>query len=358
MSGGGGGGGYQYMPTFTSNNSSSTNAIPAWLTQASQTGVNYAGKLLNNPGQAYTGEIAPGMNADQTAAGNMVRNTIGAYQPYYNAATGLTAASANAAPDINAQTYANGLSNIGQYMNPYISNVVDSLKAQSAQNLDQSLKQTADQAIGAHAFGGSRHGVQEGVATAQNNLGLNNQIANLLSGGYSQATNLLGSDITNNLQAQGANQANANNALNRMQGAGSQLANIGTANRAANVADVANLMTYGGVQQQTQGAQDQAAYSEFLRQQQLPYQALQAYNQTVSSAPHDTTSNTSSSGWGMSPVQQPASSSPWMTGLGLGLAGASMLGTGGMSGLGGLLGSGLAMATGTGGPLPKGNFFG
>lgn len=358
MSGGGGGGGYQFMPQFTSNNSVTQNTLPAWLTNASQNGVNAASKLLNNAGQAYTGELAPGMTGDQTAAGNMIRNSVGAYQPYYDAATGLTAASANAAPDINAQTYANGLSNIGNYMNPYISNVVNSVNALGQQNLNQSLTQTADQALGAKAFGGSRHGVQEGVATAQNNLNTNNLLANLLSGGYTQATNLLGQDITNNLQAQGANQANANNAFNRMQSAGSQMANIGTANRAANVADIANLMTYGTAQQQTQGAQDTAAYNEFLRQQNLPYQALQAYNQTVSSAPHDTTSNTSSSGWGMSPVQQNASSSPWMTGLGLGLAGASMLGTGGMSGLGGLLGSGLAMATGTGGPLPKGNFFG
>jgi hypothetical protein len=291
----------------------------------------------------------------------MIRNNIGAYQPYFDQARGYTQGSTASAPDINAQTYANGLSNIGQYMNPYISNVIDNLGELSRYNLDKSLSQTADQAVAAKAFGGSRHGVQEGVATAENNFNLNNQIANLLSGGYTQATNLLGQDISNNLQAQGANQANANNAFNRMQSAGSQMANIGTANRAANVADIANLMTYGTAQQQTQGAQDQAAYNEFLRQQQLPYQALQAYNQTVSSAPHDTTSNTSSSGWSMSPVQQQASTSPWMTGLGLGLAGASMLGSGGLSGLGGLgglLGSGLAMATGTGGPLPKGNFFG
>lgn len=321
----GGGGGYQYVPIAQSSNSNTSTTIPGWLTDASKRGVSMASSLLSNPGQSYGGELTAGLTGDQQNAGTLIRNSVGQYQPYFDAATGMTAAATGGAGNVRAGTYANGLSNIGQYMNPFISNVVDSMTALNRQNLDNSLTQTADQAIGAKAFGGSRHGVQEGVATANNNLGLSNAVANLLSSGYNQATGLLGQDITNNMNAQQLNQASRNAQLDRILNAGNQMANIGTSNRAANTADINNLMNYGTLQQSTNQTADTNAYNEFLRQQNLPYQALQAYNQTIASAPHDTNQSTSTSSFNMQP-QQMASSSPLSTGLGMGLTGLSMFG--------------------------------
>lgn len=336
----GGGGGYSY-PLPTIQNTSSSTTIPGWLTNASQFGVNNARRMLSQPVQGYTGQMSPGLSDDQQSAGDMIRGSVGAYQPYYDQAAAMTQASTGMAPNVRAGSFGMGLQGaINNYMNPYISNVVDSVNALGQQNLANSLNQTADQAIGAKAFGGSRHGVQEGIATAQNNLNTNNLLANLLSSGYTQATGLMGQDINNNLQAQVYNQANANTGMNRMQTAGNQMSNLGTANRAANTADISNLMNYGTLQQQTTGAQQQAAYNEWLRQQNMPLQMQQVYNQTVGAAPHDTSTNTSSVG--ISPVQQ-QSSSPLMSGLGMGLAGLSTVGglfsapAGGMSAVNGLL---------------------
>jgi hypothetical protein len=334
------GGGQSYgLPTFSIQNSDTSTKIPDWLTSASQTGVNAASNLLHNPGQAYTGELYPNMTQDQNAAGDLIRGSIGAYQPYFDAASDYTQAGTGAAPDIHAQTYKNGLQGISEYMNPYIGNVVNSVSALGQQNLQNALTQTADQAASRGAFGGSRHGVQEGVATAQNNLYTNNLLSQLLSQGYDKATSLLGSDITNNLNAQAANQANAQNTYGRNLTAGNQMSNIGTANRAANVADINNLLQFGSMQQNTQAAQDQAKYTEFQRQQMMPYMALQAYNQTVQGAPHDTNQHTTSTGFGMSPQQQ-QSSSPLMSALGLGMTGLSLFnpGVGGMSAMGNLAG--------------------
>ena len=344
MSKGGRGGGMTYpMPTIQNSSTNTSQYIPAWLENASQAGVANAGRLLGQPTQAYTGQIAPDMNADQLSAGNMIRSSVGAYQPYFDEAANMTRASATAAPNVQAATFGQGLQGaIDNYMNPYVSNVIDSVRDMSQGNLERSLNQTRDQAISARAFGGSRHGVQEGIATAQNNRDTNNLIANLLSSGYDRATGLMGQDISNNLQSQLANQSMMNNALNRTQAAGSQMANVGTANRAANVADVNNLLTFGGMGQQTTGAQQQAAYQEFLRQQNMPIQLQQLFNQTVSSAPRSTTGTSNTSSVSMAPQQQ-TSSSPLSTALGLGLGGLSLLGSGGLSGLGsiglGLLGA-------------------
>ena len=337
MSKGGGGGGANYypMPTIQASNSatSSSTTIPQWLTDASQFGVQNAQNIVRQGTPQYNGPLAVGMAGDQTAAGNLIRNSVGAYQPYYDNAQG---AINNSMTQLNPNTLANGLSGIGQYMNPYIDNVVNSVQDFSRQNLDSALTQTADKALAAKAFGGSRHGVQEGVATAQNNLNTNNLIANLLSSGYNQATNMLGTDV----QAQ--NQAAQQNNANALAG-GQALSNLGTANRAANTADINNLLTYGGLEQQTgQNAADKL-YNYFQYQNQYPLQAQQVYNQTVSAAPHNTsqsgTSGTNSIGWA---PQQQASSNPLMGGLGGAMAGAKLGSMFGPAGTGvGAIGGGL-----------------
>jgi len=317
MSKGGGGAQYYPMPSIQASNSNSSQKteIPAWLTNASQFGLANANNLINSGTPQYNAPLAVGLNSDQQQAGQMIKDSIGGSQPYYDQAQGAIDRSMN---EIAPATLAGGLSGISQYMNPYISNVVDSLKAQSAQNLDQSLKQTDDQAIAAKAFGGSRHGVQEGVATAQNNLGLSGQIANLLQSGYNNATSLLGSDVqTQNAAAQ----QNASNAL----AGGQAMANLGTTARSSNASDINNLLTYGNLGQTTaQGALDKL-YNLWQFQSQYPLQAQQVYNQTVSSAPHDTSSSgsssTSSIGWA---PQQQTSSNPLMGGLGGAMAGAQL----------------------------------
>jgi hypothetical protein len=333
------------MPTIQASNSatSSSTNIPQWLTDASQFGVQNAQNIVKQGTPQYGGPLAVGMASDQTAAGNLIRNSVGAYQPYYdNAQDAIN----NSMTQLQPQTLANGLSGISQYMNPYIDNVVNSVSDISQRNLDRALTQTADQALAAKAFGGSRHGVQEGVATAQNNRNTNDLIANLLSSGYNQATNMLGTDV----QAQ--NQAAQQNNANALAG-GQALSNLGTANRAANTADINNLLTYGGLEQQTgQNAADKL-YNYFQYQNEYPLQAQQMYNQTVSAAPHDksSTGTSSTNSIGFAPQQQ-TSSSPLSTALGLGLGGLSMFGGGAASPIAGLLsiGSGLA---GYRGPFPS-----
>lgn len=343
----GGGGGMTFVPTANTSATNTSNKIPDWLTNASRAGVNNASRLLSQPTAAYQGQLAPGLNADQTAAGQMIRDSIGMAQPYFDTAQSAIEGSMSA---LNPSTLAGGLSGISQYMNPYISNVVDSVREMSNSNLGNALNQTRDQAIGANAYGGSRHGVREGVAIAQNNRDTNSLIANLLQGGYNQAANMVGQDVqTQNAIAQ-QNRANA-------LAGGQAIAGLGTTARGANAADVNNLLTYGSLGQQTTAAQQQAAYNEFLRQQNDPLQRQQIYNQTVSTAPHSTSGSSNTTSVGMAPQQQ-TSSSPLMQGLGLaGAIGGTILG----GPMGGQIGSsigGLLSGSGAMTPLWGGKYFG
>lgn len=102
-----------------------------------------------------------------------------------------------------AQTYgtyagagANGLAALGgdpaavaKFMDPYQANVIGGLNNQFAQDsamLDTNADSAATQA---GAFGGSRAAVVKGAAQGQLALGHQQQVASLLSGGYSDAMN-------------------------------------------------------------------------------------------------------------------------------------------------------------------------
>lgn len=347
----GGGNNMQWVPTISSQNSTSQNSIPEWLTAASQKGISAATDLLNNPGQTYTGEMTAGLNGIQNAVGMGLGNLVGQAAPYFNAAGNAISGGMQAPMEVASGTYKNGLQGISDYMNPYINTVVNSVQGLSDQNLNRALTQTGDQAISSKAFGGSRHGVQEGVATAQNNLNTNNLVANLLNTGYNNATNLMGQDISNTLTADRSNQGAFQNWMSNLLNGGNALSKLGMDQQNTNTAALQNVMNYGNQVQQAQQNADTANYNEYLRMQNLPYQALQTYNQTVQGAPKSTSSSTSSSGQSYQQQQMP-SSNPLLTGLGLAAGVGSMFVPGGQ-GIGlGLLGNSLGGLFGGGNSNP------
>jgi hypothetical protein len=76
-----------------------------------------------------------------------------------------------------------------QFMNPYQSQVIDANNANLAKTEGQTINNVNDAATKAGAFGGSRHGVAEGVALSNDVMANQAQNANLLTQGYNTATN-------------------------------------------------------------------------------------------------------------------------------------------------------------------------
>ena len=109
-------------------------------------------------------------------------------------------------------------------MSPYANAVINPTMQLGQQALTQNLQQIGASANQAGAFGGSRQGVQEGVAQAQTSLGESAQIGNLLNTGYNTALTTAGQlgNTQNQLDFNAANQ------LAQMQGnVGSALAGYG-----------------------------------------------------------------------------------------------------------------------------------
>lgn len=74
-----------------------------------------------------------------------------------------------------------------QFMNPYQSQVVDSVNSQFGDMRTAALNNVDEAATHARAFGGDRHGVASGVALAETNKAHGAALTNLIHGGYTDA---------------------------------------------------------------------------------------------------------------------------------------------------------------------------
>lgn len=76
---------------------------------------------------------------------------------------------------------------IAGYMNPYIEQVADNVTAQAGKGQRSALNLVGDRADAAGAFGGSRHGVAEGVALGEFDANMSGLLGGLFAQGYEGA---------------------------------------------------------------------------------------------------------------------------------------------------------------------------
>jgi len=337
--------------------------IPPWLEAASADAVKRAGELSNQPYNPYTGQTVAGIDPAQQQAYNQVQNMQGLGTGA--AATGINA-QANLAGQVSPltaggiqantdqlqqgfqqQVYGPSQGLLGNYtsqgpataqgvaagaqqlMSPYTQSVVDPANQLMQQQLRSNLNTIGAGANQAGAFGGSRQGVQEGIAQSQAALGsekylgdlLNNQwnqatgisrdvalqagqqglasntaLANLLQGGYG-ANQKLGADIMNSNLQQGLGAAqNLPQSLTSLQNM-----MLGQSNA---------LNQAGTLQQQYQQQLLNAQQGAFAQQQAFPYQQLQTLLGAVSGIPYSTSNS------GYAQEMNPYYSNPWGQGIG------------------------------------------
>ena len=167
-----------------------------------------------------------------------------------------------------------GSSPASQYMNPYLQQSLQPQLNLLAQNSKINEQGDLGKLTSQGAYGGSRQAVLQGMD--QN--ALLGQQANLIGQGYNTAYNDAQSQFNADQQRQ--MQAQQNTEASRQFSA-----NFGQQNLAA-------LGQAGGVQQGIQNAADQAAYAEFQKQQQYPYQQLAFEQSLLQGLPTGTTTTT------------------------------------------------------------------
>lgn len=275
------------MATSNVTQTSTTSTIPDWAQSyfTGEKGIFPQAQALAQKGyETYGGDRQAGLSGlTQTAiegAANMTPSTL------TNLGGGIAGSAALNAGNMNYQGFQPGQFTgeaAGQYMNPFMQNVVDIQQREAQRRADIAGTGRNAQAVKAGAFGGSRQGIMD--AEAARNLAI--QQGDIQAQGLNQAfTQAQGQFNTEQQLAEQSRQYGAGLGLQGLQtaiqGAG-QLGTLGQQGFTQDM-DINKLQAQYGSQQQAmeQGKLDQQ-YQDFLTQQQYPYQQLGFYTDILGS---------------------------------------------------------------------------
>lgn len=264
----------------------------------------------NDPTATNTLNGAKGILGNAVGANNGILN----FQPRTVTANPITASTYDPAQLADVD--------LSKYMNPFQKQVIDASVAQNQYARDQQGVADNAAATAAHAFGGSRQGVQRAETTAAYDRNNQQNIAALNSANFGQAQQAALADVAsrnqggifNAGQRQNAGIFNAGqdfnaqqtNASNDIAGAGLRLNASGQAGNLSSLLasmsdqELHQALTRAGIiegvgaeQTGQQQAQNDAAYEEFMRQLQYPYQTQNLTNAALGAYPvQATTTNT------------------------------------------------------------------
>ena len=225
---------------------------------------------------------------------------LGSYQPFLSKA----GTAADAATGLTGTGAGTGAGSIQSYMSPYQQQVIDATMADYDAQAKKSRLGLGAQAVSGGAFGSGRHGIAEAEFDALSNRGRASQLANLRQTGFQQAAQRRQQDLSNQMGIS-----------NLQQG-------LGGAAQDFSRAQISGLGTLGSAQQ----AQNQAVLDA---QRQAAQMAVQDPQRRLNMLGSGVMGLMGGMGAGRTEIgEAPASaqSSPLMSALGVGLAGADIYG--------------------------------
>ena len=218
--------------------------------------------------EPYGGQRLADTSQDLLTSEQQVRDIVGAGLP------GLDKAMGRVEQSLDFQPRQFTGEEVDKYMSPYMDAVVARQKAGATEDYLASLPKGAAQAISAGAFGGSRQGVQQGIAQSKYLDRLADIEATGRQKAFDQATSAFQADRAADVDAQRLGL-----------GAAGQLAGLATRARAGDI-EAARLMESIG---KAQMARDQASldmgYQDFLRQQGYPAEKLGLFSSILRGIP-------------------------------------------------------------------------
>lgn len=280
--------------------------IPDWIENFAKEGIGYARDTAQDLAMPYQGNTVAGLDPLQqqaiSAAGSQIGRTDPAYQMAQQGASNVMGYNPQ---QVQAGNFLG--QNVGAYMSPYIRNVEQQALGRLDDQRRMALNQIGDSAVASGAFGGSRHGVAEGVTNAEAAKAAGMMSADLRNQAYGQATNMINQDLARQMQAGMANQAaGLQGAGLNLQGAAS-LGDLAAAGQRSYLEGVQGALSAGDRLQQQEQAYLTADQNLYNQMRQYPQEQLGIYQSALGMTPYPTSQTTT----------QPTQSNPWATAAGV-----------------------------------------
>jgi len=265
-------------------------SMPKWLSDYTQGLVSRANAIASEPYQPYGGPRIADFSPDEEAAFDATRENVGAYQPYLDAAGGTLGGGLSQAYSQLGSGTRNFPGAVGEYMDPYIQNVLNRNTELSNRNLSENLVPELQNAfVRSGQFGSDRMMEMAGRTFRDVGENLNQQNLGALSAAYGQAGQLFGADrgrelqgagIAGELGIQGSRQFGALGQMASQMGYGdaAALEAVGRTDRGMNQ-DSLNL-----------------AYQDFLQQRDYPRETIDWMSSVIRGLPYDQARQTQSYG--------------------------------------------------------------
>jgi hypothetical protein len=314
--------------------STTTNSIAPYMEEAAKEGLGKARALTDttaNPYTTYTGERISEFDPLQ----NKFFSGVESLRPSENlgVASDIAGEASKRALGINYDPYKSSYqpggfgAKAGEYMDPYMQNVVDIQQREAQRAADIQGTQRGADAVKSGAFGGSRQAIMD--AEAARNLAT--QKGDIQARGLQEAYTK-GLDQFNKEQAlaestkqfgESSRQFGEGLGLKGLESAltaSGRLGELGTAGFSQEVDTLGALQKAGAQRQAQEQSKLQTDYEEFLKQKKYPYEQLEFMSNIMRGTPYGTTSSTYTPG---------PSFGQQALGLGTSLAGAYLMGPAG-----------------------------
>jgi hypothetical protein len=292
-------------PPSTTTYAKTSTEIPQFMQDYTQGLISRANAIAAEPYQQYGGPRVAGFTPDTQNAFSMTRQAANSYMGPLQQALGLTeqAASPGASGLAQAQPYLNQASQgfngqaAQQYMDPYISNVIDRAKLEANRNYNENIMPGLTNRFTASGQYGSSAMAREANRAARDlTEGLDSNAAAQLSGAYQQAGSLFNADQARQLAVGQTTGQLAGQQQGAQLQAGAQMGALGQAQQQLGLSGAAALDTV-GQEQQTQNQKNlDVAYQDFLNQTNYPKQNIDWMNSVIRGLPMSSTQNTTSTG--------------------------------------------------------------
>jgi len=274
--------------------STQTNSIAPWMEEAAKAQLGKATALTDttqNPYQEYTGNRIAEFNPMQEKFFSGVNNlqTSGALGQGIGAAGEATGRALNTSytPYQTGQFGAQA----GQYMDPYMQNVVDIQQREAQRQADIARTQSNATAVKSGAFGGSRQAIVDAEAARNLATQKGDIQARGLQDAYTRAQQQFN---TEQALGEASRQYGAGLGIEGLKTAltgASQLGGLGSTQFGQEKDILGAQQSAGGQQQAQEQAKLSQDYEDFLAKQKYPYQQLEFMSNIMRGTPYGTTTS-------------------------------------------------------------------
>lgn len=276
------------------------NQIPEWMSKAGQQTYTDARNYMQaNPVTPYTGQLtAPVSEATNAASAQAMKNASAGQGQIKSGERMIAKATGGATPKVAVGSFDS--TQADRYMTPFLRSVQERTIGEMQRQNEIDRDALGDEAQGVRAYGGLRHAVEAAEQGRAQNDNILDYLARSNQAAYESAQGQFERDRSAKYGADTFNAGMTQADRDRQLAAAGVYKDLAGAASGVNSDSIRNMLLAGQGQFEQGTAANQAAYEEYLRQQNEPWNRYTDLMGMLSGAPYSTTSTNTqkqSQGW-------------------------------------------------------------